>query len=300
MSTDRLCFGTSTFAAGRLLPNKDSRPGIDALAHACRVGVSSVHSNPLLGTQWAIREALQLVDGLSIRHLIKVEAPLDAGRAGWAARIEEALQTSCDTLGVRHVNTVVWELDLKRTHEMSLLASGDAVREFVTVGSMLARNTRRVDSVVAYCHSPRHLLAAITAGGIDGIAVQYNLAEPWPALYLDRLRRAGLDFLGMSPLRQGLLVPDRDRHATQQAAPRALRWALADPRVTATVITMSKIDHVHAAVAAAEDPLSAGTPMATAQSWLLRLRAGPNPHEGGPPTPIHSDSFHNKPERPQR
>ncbi|MGH3901860.1 MAG: hypothetical protein ACRDTA_27110 [Pseudonocardiaceae bacterium] len=300
MSADRLCFGTSTFAAGHLLPDKDSRPGVEALALACRAGVSNVHSNPMLGTQWAIREAVQLADYPPLRHLIKVEAPLDAGRAAWAARIEEAVHTSCETLGVARVNTVVWELDLKRTRDLSLLAAADAVREFVTIGSVLARNTGRVDSVVAYSHSPRHLLAATVVDGIDGIAAQYNIAEPWPALYLNRLRQAGLDFLGMSPLRRGLLVTDRDLDAAQQAAPAALQWALGDPRVTATVITMSTTDHVKAALAAASSPLSAESPQATAQQWFRRLDGGRNPQEGACATRIHSQFVEDQPERPQR
>ena len=73
MSIDRLCFGTSTFAAGRLRPGIDSAPGIAALRDALVAGVRLIHSNPNLGTQWAIREALTAAghpDG--VRHLVKV------------------------------------------------------------------------------------------------------------------------------------------------------------------------------------------------------------------------------------
>lgn len=46
------------------------------------------------------------------------------------------------------MDTVVWGLDLKRTRDVSQLAAADAVREFVSIGSLLARNTGRVDPVV--------------------------------------------------------------------------------------------------------------------------------------------------------
>lgn len=276
------------------MPWKDSRPGIEALALAHRAGVSLVHSNPKLGTQWAIREAMGLAAGPPVRHLIKAEAPLDAGEETWARRIEDALQVSCSELDVEGVDTLVWELDLKNTRDRTTLGDDTAVRDFFVAGSVLARRTGRVESVVAYSHSPRHLLAAAAADGIDGLAAQYNLAEPWPALYLPRLHQAGLTFLGMSPLRRGILAQGRPAEAGQEA----LRWALADPRVAAAVVTLSTTDHVRAALTAASDPLPPGTPRETAWNWLRRLGVDQNPQEGAPITSIHSDPDQHRPGRP--
>lgn len=74
---ERLCFGTSTFVAGRLLPSKDSRPGLEALRTALKAGVRTIHSNPHLGTQWAVREVLDEVGAVAgLRHLVKAECPL--------------------------------------------------------------------------------------------------------------------------------------------------------------------------------------------------------------------------------
>lgn len=162
----------------------------------------------MLGTQWAIREAVQLADDPPLRHLIKAEAPLDASRDTWAARIEEAVHTSCETLGIERVNTVVWELDLKRTRDVSLLAAADAVREFVTMGSVLVRNTGRVDSVVAYCHSPHHLLAATAAGGIDGIALAAT-SSPLSAESPQEIARQWLRRLDWAQTRMKVAPPRR-------------------------------------------------------------------------------------------
>jgi hypothetical protein len=206
LSVDRLCFGTSTFVAGRLRPDKNSESGMAALRHAVLAGLRLVHSNPRLGTQWAIRRVLDSMPDVAIRHLVKAEAPLDADPATVRACMRRAIDDSCAMLGVRRLHAITVEIDLKRTKNRAALADSLAVGGFFGLAATEALRSGRVDRVIAYCHSPAHLAAAVQAVGVGGVAAQYNVAEPWPALFLDHLEHRGLPFVGVSPLGRGRLA----------------------------------------------------------------------------------------------
>lgn len=249
---DRLCFGTSTFVAGKLRPDKDSNPGIETLREAVRRGLTQIHSNPRLGTQWAIREALE---GQPARHLIKAEAPLDTDTKTKCGRLLAAIEASLENLGVDHLSAVVAELDIKRTQRHDLLVDESAVADFYSEAAAIIMESGLAEQTWAYCHSPAHLLTAASCSSISGLAAQYNLAEPWAGLYLDTLDRP---FLGMAPLRRGELGLD------------GLAWALAHPAVTAVVVTMSTTTHLTEVItsAAAASSLDPARVRRTAQAWM--------------------------------
>jgi len=252
-ASDRICFGTSTFAAGRLNPHKDSTPGIEALRHAVDRGVRLVHSNHRLETQWAIAEALRgHPAGPQVRHLVKVEARSD-DPDGVRDRVLDAVDTACTRLGVQSLEGVTLEIDRKRTDSV-VLDLRAAARRFYEQAAMIARRTGAVRQVLAYCHSVVDLAAALETPAVTGVCGQYNLASPWLRVHLPEIKRGGRAFLGMSPLDRGRLVDAaRPADVGSRAGPSlpALAWALESPMVDTVVITMSSVRHVDEVLAVA-------------------------------------------------
>lgn len=241
-----MCFGTSTFVAGRLCPDKDSRPGIAALHAALDAGVRVIHSNPKLQTQWAIRRVLDETDHRAgIRHLVKAEAPLDGGPVALARNVAVAVETSQQRLGVERLDTVVLEIDRKRTERIELLVDGSAVRDFFSHGVELVRG-HAVGQTYAYCHTAAQIAAAVTVPSVAGVAAQHHRGAPWASGCLAGVAAADLPFVGMSPLNRGTLVDYAAAHPSGRLA--ALTWAIADPRVTMVAITMSSAAHLREVV----------------------------------------------------
>ncbi|MEV6973433.1 hypothetical protein [Kitasatospora sp. NPDC093806] len=238
---DRLCFGTSTFVAGRLFPGKESGPGIAALRTALRAGVRLIHSNPNLGTQWAVRVVLDEIGPVSgIRHLVKAECPL---QGDLEARIHTAIEVSTGQLGTRRIDAIVLEIDLKRTRRTDLLHDRRALDTFFRTGARVAFASGRVDGVYAYCHGPDALTAALRQEAIGAVAGQYHLSSSWMRWHLTDIERAGKVFIGMSPLNRGALVDPLA--PSPRARLRPLAWALDDPRIGAIAVTMSSPQHVN-------------------------------------------------------
>ncbi|MFD8478706.1 hypothetical protein [Kitasatospora sp. NPDC059673] len=238
---ERLCFGTSTFVAGRLFPQKDSGPGMAALCTALQSGVRLIHSNPNLNTQWAVREVLEEigpVDGL--RHLVKAECPL---HGDLEARIHSAIEVTIGRLGIPRVNALVLEIDVKRTERTDQLHRPRVLSGFFRNGARVAFASGRVDAVYAYCHGPQELAAALRVEAISAVAAQYHLTSPWAHAHLAQVEKAGKAFVGMSPLNRGALV--NAFAPTVRARLRPLTWALSDPRIAALAVTMSTPDHVN-------------------------------------------------------
>jgi aryl-alcohol dehydrogenase-like predicted oxidoreductase len=245
VSTTRLCFGTSTFVAGRLRPDKDSEPGIRALLQALSDGLDWVHSNPALRTQWAVRAAWQRAGGPALRHAVKVECPLDADTE-LRFRIRRSVEQSREALDVPDLQAAVIEIDLKGTEDLAALVDPERVAAFYrkAAGEVLA--TGVVAEAYAYCHSAPHMSAALTVAELNGLAAQFSPAEPWPRAFFPQLKSRGLPFFGMAPLWRGRLTAMSGPPATA-----ALGWVLSHPEVTRAVLTMSSADHWKSVIAEA-------------------------------------------------
>ena len=270
MIPHRLVFGTSTFAAGRLRPGKPSRPGIDALAAAFAQGIRAVHSNPNLGTQWAVREAADK-SGLAdeVRHIVKVQVPLHLPPDEIKDQVDHALTASVQALGVAAVDTAVIEPDIKRTVDPGLLADTGLVRQVYEQAAAQSVETSLARRVVAYCHSPAHLLACLPIDGLAGYAAQYNLIEAWPGLFLDRIAAQDRGFLAMAPLARGRLATHHSERivVTPQHPLPALRWVLGHGAVTAVVLTISSRAHLDEAIEAAHAPFEEETVRLDLDRW---------------------------------
>jgi aryl-alcohol dehydrogenase-like predicted oxidoreductase len=255
LSTWRLAFGTSTFAAGRLRPGKDSQPGIAALAAALARGLRVIHSNPSLGTQWAVRDAVTQADRPDgVRHVVKVQLPLHLAPGEIERRVDDALIASARNLGVSAVDTAVIEADVKRTEEPGLLADGARVSDVYARAARRAVAAGLAQRSAAYCHSPAHLAACLQVDELTGYAAQYNLVEAWPGLFLDAVTAQRREFLAMAPLARGRLAGWTGEPAGPPLP--ALRWVLGHPGVTSAVLTMSTLAHLDEAAAAAQRPLA--------------------------------------------
>ncbi len=274
MSIDRLCFGTSTFAAGRLRPGIDSRPGIAALREALGAGVRLIHSNPNLGTQWAIRQAI--IDAghpAGIGHLVKVEIPLDLDEDGMQARIARAVQASRANLETNDLHALIVEPDLKRTRRRAFLVDYDKIACFYQHAAAIALDMCRSARVLAFCHSPGYLVASLRVELLSGCAAHYSMVEAWPTRYLDRLAASAHSFVGMAPLRRGALVNHDAEDPLERL--RCLRWALGHPAVSYATITMSSPQHVTEVLLASQNPLPLSDVHAHAQPVAVCSRSKP-------------------------
>jgi aryl-alcohol dehydrogenase-like predicted oxidoreductase len=220
-----------------------------------------------------------------VRHLIKAEAPLDAPPGELAAYVERAIDQTCANLGIERVEAVVVEIDLKRTRQVRLLAEVTAVRDWYERAVDIVRRVGRAGYLIAYGHSPAHLATLSSVSGIAGMSAQFNLAEPWPALYFECMSATNYNFVGMAPLRRGQLVDAIVPGANPQQPLDAVRWAVADPRVSAVVVTMSTPRHVQQVMEAVSEPLPATSVQNIAQAWLDAAH-----DDGQPPSPERTDS----------
>lgn len=263
MSIARICYGTSTFVAGRLRPDKDSEPGIRALTDALSDGLDWVHSNPALQTQWAVRTAWRRAGEPLLRHAVKVECPLDGG-AELRDRIRRSVEQSRETLDVPGLQAAVIEIDLKGTENLAALVDPERVAAFYrdAVGEVLA--TGVVAEAYAYCHSAPHMAAALTVAEVAGLAAQFSPAETWPRVFFPELKSRGLPFLGMAPLWRRRLTATPGLSAT---AP--LGWVLNHPEVTRAVVTVSSAHHWKSVLAEAGRPYDIRRERSDFAAWGL-------------------------------
>jgi aryl-alcohol dehydrogenase-like predicted oxidoreductase len=270
MSPRRLCLGTSTFAAGRLRPDKDSCGGVATLAAALNAGARMIHSAPKFGTQPAVRAAWEAAGRPEdVQHLIKIELPVDSTEAQSRAAIRTVLDDSAANLGTESFHALVVGTDLRRTVDRALLAHYCALKDFYIRCADWAQATGRVQRTFGYAHSPGQLAAILAAPPMFGVAAQLNPVEAWPGLYLDAVADSGRDFIAVAPLRRGLLVSHDSTEALTRL--RSLRWVLAYPAVTAAALSVSSLDHLAEALQAAENPL----PIQTVLDDLARWAAVP-------------------------
>ena len=226
---------------------------MSALRFALEQGVRHVHSNPKLLTQWAVRRVLDDLsfDREEVRHLVKVEAPLDD--AGLLVQnVRRAVTTSCAQLGIHKINTLVVEIDIKRCRSTQFLSQPAAVAAFFRQAATAASATGQVESVSAYCHRAEHVEGALRCPEVSGIAATYHRRSAWAADLFDQMELGARTFVGMGPLARGALVgKDRDHRLVARLP--ALRWALNDSRVTAVAVTMSSVRHAAEVIEVVDD-----------------------------------------------
>jgi len=270
-----LCFGTATFAAGKLFPYKDSEAGISALITALNDGINFIHSNPKLLTQWAIRKALEKIPKNDIHHAVKVECPLDATESQIENIFNYIISSSQYILGINKIHVIIYEIDIKKTKEKSKLNDVSIIKmNFNKVKNVFERfyNKHVVDLLFCMCHNHHEMEAALNLNCFDGYAAYFNFLNIWPSNFLDRIYESSKDFIGIRPLAQGLLTNQnfhklenkkllsvlksviREKHVSIQAM--SIKFTLAHPVVKSVIVGFSQSSHVKELVDAAQKPLS--------------------------------------------
>ncbi len=263
---ERVCFGTSTFVAGRLSPGKDSEPGVTALVRALSDGLDWVHTNPSLGTQWAVRTAWERADRPPLRHAVKVESPITPGPAPRSAA-RRSVERSLHALEVSRVHAAVLEIDLKGTEDLGALSDPARVRAFYAQASEEVLATGDVTEAFAYCHSPQHLAAALAVESVTGVAAQFSPAETWPRRFFPELRSRRLPFLGMAPLWRGRLTARAGPGGPPATTP--LAWVLNHTDVSRAVVTVSSVDHWEGVLAATRERYDPARERGHFEAWGL-------------------------------
>lgn len=288
-SVSRLCFGTSTFVAGRLYPRKDSRPGLRALRGAIERGVRFIHSNPHLDTQWAVRHVVNELGNelsMAIRHLIKVEVAPDLDDRSASTTVRKAIEKSYHELGTERLWGVVFEQDLKRCSDKVMLSDESRIMSAYLRGSQLISEFAGPSPLkIAFVQSYKHFEWSRRSRTYQGFAAHFNLLEAWPARILNDLQGQHEMFFAVSPLRRGYLTDDWQsvrmsvpaaeylRLCRLQLGPSgplesiALRWAGTHPRVTAVVLGTAQLEHVSAAVKALSERYTLPQFQAVANLW---------------------------------
>ncbi len=279
-SVSTLCFGTATFVAGKLRPNANSKIGISALNRAIDKGLNFIHSNPKLKTQWATKKVLDKKSPFyKIHHAIKIETPLGEERTKIKNIFTRRLNSSMKNLGVKFISTIIYEIDVKRTHNRNLLHNVKNIKSNFTFIREIFEKARRDNKTgLLFCmtHSPLEMRLAINAECFDGLASYFNLIDIWPSYFFDEIYNKSKNFIGIRPLRHGILTDAFLKSEVYKENPFicflnklqkegiwtgalqsfAIRFVLAHPVVKSTIVGMSTSEHVDELIAAASRSIS--------------------------------------------
>ncbi len=282
-----LCYGTATFVAGKLRPNADSEIGMRSLQQALDGGINLIHSNSNLKTQWAIHRVLSRNKRMrDIHHLIKIETPLTEGRDDFRAFFDRELTVAMQNLGTNFVTGIVHEIDIKKTHNPDLLKKPDVIRSNlgkVREAFESARDQGKVGMLISMAHNPMQMEIAMDTNYFSGFASYYSMVNTWVVPFLDELLNSSKFFLGIRPLKRGILTDrymEQANEYVEQASIHlgrenlqhlnhlcqegiiqeplqqfAVRFALAHPSVSSVIVGMSQPKHVQELVDAAGNPL---------------------------------------------
>jgi aryl-alcohol dehydrogenase-like predicted oxidoreductase len=272
-----ICFGTATFALGKLRPNIDSQRGISCLVHALNSGINFIHSNPNLGTQWAVREALTS-QREPPRHLIKIELPLTSDYDLLKRYFLERFNKSKRELGVSHIEGVVYERDKKKSPNP--IDTQTTLVNYSMVNRIFdeLKHAGETDHLACLVDSPQEMRLAIDSENFDSFASYFNLFDLWPTQFFDEMKFISKGFIGVRPLRHGLLVDNpvvKDRYTENMARQMntrflsylskikgsgslqslAIRFALAHPIVKTTILCTSDKNHLDELIKSSEQPM---------------------------------------------
>jgi aryl-alcohol dehydrogenase-like predicted oxidoreductase len=214
VAVSRLGYGTSTFVQGKLRPHADSAKGKECLNVAIDSGINIIHSNPNLGTQWAIREVLDRYLRKSVYHLVKIELPLVMDLQSIATLYHDRLQYSRDQLGCKSVHGIVYEIDRKRTPP-DLLEDKDALQDnYAMIRTFFDRSRQEGQVFDIFCMTKNRLemVEAMQSRCFDGYAGYFTLFDTWPAEFFDDIATRRQAFIGVKPLKHGILTSGGFKH----------------------------------------------------------------------------------------
>lgn len=254
-----LTFGTSTFVSGKLFPNKHSQEGIDSLKLSLSKGINSIHSNPKLKTQWAVKD---IADTKNKNHFIKVETPLNK-----SFKIDEYFNNKIDesliNLDIKNVKGIIHEVDIKNTQNKADLHSHIFLLEHFkhinyAFKKRFSNNTETF--LIEMVNNPSHMEAALRFNFFDGFAGYFNLLNNWCSVYFEDIKSINKHFIGLRPFAYNqVFEPDCKlefsnvfndhsafiKHNNLSLADIALLFSIFHPVISTTITGMSKLNHVN-------------------------------------------------------
>jgi aryl-alcohol dehydrogenase-like predicted oxidoreductase len=275
-----LCFGTATFVAGRLRPESNSEIGLSAFRKSLDSGINLVHSNSNLKTQWGIKQVLSESEGSPIsplHQIIKIETPVGIELNDNWQSINQKLKEALQNLNITSILGIVHEIDIKRTDDKSLLSNSKALTKLFQETRCIfneLKDAGLVNLLIGMSHTPMQLRCAIDSDAYDGFASYYNLVDNWCIAFLDELYKENKPFIGISPLKRGLLTEYHDKLChhdkiiyqflqtlkkkiiNEPVQQFAIRYTLTHPAVKSIIVGMSCSEQVDQIVKASEKPLS--------------------------------------------
>jgi len=291
LSVSEICYGTMRYASKGGDLDDRSKAGARALEEAVDNGVNFIHSSYEYGTRWLTGEVLgRHPKRHELHHIIKVNVP-DWGepafdREKFRGRIEEALrELNTDRIAVvqhLHRGTLDRELGYCAEGEPKRLSEYEEVTEPLGEEFERLREEGKVGYLATFPYTVGYGRKAVSSGDFSGVVAYFNALETEMFDLFPDMESAGMGFVGIRPFAAGLLTDRRvDRAALSEddrmrdpqfdrfydqltelrkelpAEPEswtkfAIQFALADHRITSTVVGINTPEQLHTALEAVE------------------------------------------------
>ena len=298
LNVSEICYGTMRYASKSGEMDDQSKAGARALEEAVDAGVNFIHSSFEYGTRWLTGEVLgKHPKRHELHHIIKVNVP-DWGapafdKEKFRGQIEDALrELRTDRIAIvqhLHRGTLERELGYCAEGEPKRLSEYDEVTEPLKEEFARLREQGKVGYLATFPYTVGYARKAVQSRDFSGVVAYFNALETEMLELFPEMEEAGMGFIGIRPFAAGLLTDKRvnrdslpegdrmrdsqfDRFYDQLAEFRkaiseepaswislALRLALADPRITSTVVGINTPGQLHEALRAVESGLSDDT-----------------------------------------
>lgn len=324
LKVSELCYGTMRYASKKGEMDEQSKAGARALEEAIDSGVNFVHSSVEYGTRWLTGEVLgKHPKRHNVHHIIKVNVP-DWGQPAFDKNtfrksIEDALrELNTDRIAIvqhLHRGTLDRKLGYCAEGEPKRLSEYDEVTEPLKEEFARLRDEGKVGYLATFPYTVGYARKAVESGDFSGVVAYFDALETEMLDVFPEMESSGMGFIGIRPLAAGVLtdkrvdrdaLPEGDRmrdsqfdrfydqlhelRAAMSEEPTswsslALRFSLADPRVTSTVVGINTPEQLREALKAVETGLADDTVVQKAHEICTRFRErfGVKANPGGVP-----------------
>ena len=292
LKVSEICYGTMRYASKTGERDERAESATRALEAAVDAGINFYHSSYEYGTRWLTGEVLgKHPKRHELHHIIKVNCP-DWGEdqfdpARFRSQIEDALrELSVDRIAVvqhLHRGTLPKKLGYCQEGEPQRVSEFDTVTDALSEEFEKLRDAGKVRFLATFPYTVGYAEKAVASKRFSGVVAFFNALETEMLDLFPTLREAGMGFVGIRPLAAGLLtdkrfdrraLPSDDRMQDEQwnrlydqfAELResmdeqptswtrfAIRFSLAHPRITSTVVGINSPDQLRSVLDAAND-----------------------------------------------
>ncbi len=294
LEVSEICYGTMRYASKNGEMDDRSKAGARALEEAVDAGVNFIHSSFEYGTRWLTGEVLgKHPKRHDLHHVIKINVP-DWGEPAFdkkkfRGQIEDALrELNTDRIAVvqhLHRGTLERELGYCAEGEPKRLSEYEQVTEPLKEEFARLQEEGKVGYLATFPYTVGYGSKAVESGDFSGVVAYFNALETEMLDLFPDMEAAGMGFLGIRPFAAGLLT---DKRVNRDALPKddrmrdsqfdrfydqlgelrtamseepeswssfAIRFSLADPRITSTVVGINTPEQLREALTAVEQDL---------------------------------------------